>query len=387
VAAYDHEADEWLGPFKAGESIMGKTPGRKIDNHGKPALIVDAEGYIHLAFGGHGGLPVHGTNELGNTHYGQQIHVVTKRPRDISEWEVLDNISPFGTYNQFVKLDNGDIYLFYRHGAHRSNWVYQLSTDNGRSFAPPVSVLKTAPRTDDPGVEDSWYAWFTNGQGNDIIGTYNYHRCREPSHIGERHNAYYMVMDTNDHSWRNVQGESLAVPVTKDYADEMTLVVDTGDLWTVRGTTDLDPGGNPHVTVEVGEGMGLHHGGPKQTRHYRWTGEEWSGAGTTDLPIKAVGDMQVTSSLNISLLLGGAGVTWWNSTDGGQSFAEGESLISRKRTRFSLTSLIRNAHPDARIIAAGKNAADKNDFREMYLLGNNGPIKRPKAEADQFDGN
>ena len=383
VAAYDHAAGEWSGPFKAGESIMGKTPGAKIDNHGKPALIVDREGYIHLVFGGHGGLPSHGTNELGNTHNGQQIHVVSKRPRDISEWEVLDNISPFGTYNQFVKMDNGDIYLFYRHGGHKSNWVYQVSSDNGRSFAPPVSVLKTAPRTDDPGVEDSWYAWFTNGHGDDIIGTYNYHRCREPNHIGERHNAYYMVMNTDDANWRNVQGESLALPVTKDYADEMTLVADTGDLWTVRGTTALDPAGNPHVTVEVGEGMGLHHGGPKQTNHYRWTGEVWTGGGSTDLPIKAVGDMRVTSTTEVSLLLGGDEVAWWHSIDGGKSFAKGESLINRKRTRFSITSMIRNAHPDARIIAAGNNAADKNDFREMYLLGDSGPIERLKSEADQ----
>ncbi len=383
VAAYDHKADEWSGPFKAGESIMGKTPGAKTDNHGKPALVVDAEGYIHLVFGGHGGLPDHGTNELGNTHKGRQIHVVTKRPRDISEWEVLDNISPFGTYDQFVKMDNNDIYLFYRHGAHKSNWVYQLSTDNGRSFAPPVSVLKTAVRTDDPGVTDSWYAWFTNGQGNDIIGTYNYHRCREPNHIGERHNAYYMVMDTADHAWRNVAGESLTLPVTKDYADSMTVVADTGDLWTVRGVTDLDPTGSPQITIEVGEGMGLHHGGPKQTRHYRWTGEEWSGGDATELPIKSVGDMQVSSATEVSLLLGGGEVAWWHSTDGGQTFVKGDTWISRNRTRFALSSIIRNAHPDALVIAAGNNNADKNDFREMYLLGEHGPIGRAKAEADQ----
>jgi len=41
VVAYDHATDKWSGPFKAGESIMGKTPGAKIDNHGKPALVVD----------------------------------------------------------------------------------------------------------------------------------------------------------------------------------------------------------------------------------------------------------------------------------------------------------------------------------------------------------
>jgi hypothetical protein len=346
-------------------------------------LIVDGDGYIHLVFGGHGGLPSYGTNDLGNTHKGRQIHVVSKRPRDVSSWEVLDNISPFGTYNQFVKMDNGDIYLFYRHGAHRSNWVYQKSTDNGRSFAPSVSVLKTAPRTDEPDVEDSWYAWFTNGHGNEIIATYNYHRHRGTDHTGERHNAYYMVMDTDDGSWHNVSGERLTVPVSKDFADEMTLVADTGDLWTVRGTTALDPAGNPHVTVEVGEGMGLNHGGPKQTRHYRWTGGEWYSEGNTELPISAVGDMRVTSSLDVSLLLGGDDVSWWHSADGGQSFAKGETLIRHKRTRFALSSMIRNAHPDARIIAAGNNAADKNDFREMYLLGDNGPIKRAKAEADQ----
>jgi hypothetical protein len=112
VAAYDHESGTWTGPFKAGVSIMGKDPNHKIDNHGKSALVVDAEGYIHLVFGGHGGLPEHGENLLGNTHYGKMLHVVTKRPGDITEWEVLDNIPPFGTYNQFVKMDNGDIYLF-----------------------------------------------------------------------------------------------------------------------------------------------------------------------------------------------------------------------------------------------------------------------------------
>ena len=112
VAAYDHTIGRWSGPFKAGESILGKTPGAKIDNHGKPAMVIDDAGYIHLVFGGHGGLTSHGTNPLGDIHNGQQIHVVTKKPLDISSWEVLDNIPPFGTYSQFVKMDNGDIYCF-----------------------------------------------------------------------------------------------------------------------------------------------------------------------------------------------------------------------------------------------------------------------------------
>jgi len=137
IAAYNHETNEWTGPYKAGVSIMGKDPSRKIDNHGKPSMIIDDAGYIHLFFGGHGGVPdIHGDNPLGNHHYGENKHVVSKRPLDISEWEELDTIPPFGTYNQVIKMDNGDIYLFYRHGAHRSDWVYHVSTDNGRNFGP-----------------------------------------------------------------------------------------------------------------------------------------------------------------------------------------------------------------------------------------------------------
>lgn len=128
VAAYNHKTQKWEGPYKAGVSLLGKTPREKNDGHGKPTLVVDDEGFIHVAFGGHGGLKSHGENTLGNPHSGKQIHVVSKKPMDISSWEELDNISPFGTYSQFLKMDNGDIYLFYRHGGHQSNWTYQKST-------------------------------------------------------------------------------------------------------------------------------------------------------------------------------------------------------------------------------------------------------------------
>ena len=176
VASYNHKTGEWKGPFKAGVSEMGKDPNRKkrIDNHGKPSMIIDDAGYIHITFGGHGGMKKHGKNSLGNHHYGKNLHAVSKKPLDISSWETLDNIPPFGTYNQFIKMDNGDIYLFYRHGAHRSNWVYQKSSDNGRTFSEPVSFLKHKRRTDQA-AEDSWYPWITKGQGDDLLVVFDYH--------------------------------------------------------------------------------------------------------------------------------------------------------------------------------------------------------------------
>jgi len=384
VASYHHETRKWTGPYKAGVSVLGKNAKAKLDNHGKPAMIIDDAGYIHLVFGGHGGLESHGENPLGNTHLGRMIHVVSKEPLDISSWKVLDNIPPFGTYNQFVKMENGDIYLFYRHGGHKSNWVYQISTDNGRTFASPVSILKTKRRTDVE-AHDAWYAWFSRAQDNKIIAGYNYHLCKKEAHDGERHNCYYMVMDARDHTWRNVRGEKLTVPLTKEYADTMTQVVDTGDLWTARGTAALDSKGFPHVTLQVGEHMGLK--GPKQMTHYRWTGHKWT-KGERLGPPEADGDIRVSSPGNVSLLLAYKNddktgeVAWWTSADGDQRFKKGKVLIHGKKTRFAITSIIRNAHPDAIVVVAGKKGG--SDFTKMYLLGDNGACQRAKADADQL---
>lgn len=399
VASYNHATGEWQGPFKAGVSEMGKDPNRskKIDNHGKPTMIIDDEGYIHVFFGGHGGTPDrHGENPLGNHHYGENKHSVSTRPLDITEWEELDTIPPFGTYNQAVKMDNGDIYLFYRHGAHRSDWVYHRSTDNGRTFGAAVSFLKHK-RRDDLEAVDSWYAWVGRGEGDDIIVTYDYHLCWDVhagidgrGHTTQRHDVYYMVFDTGQNTWHNVKREELAIPITREYADEMTLVARTGDRWTFNGSTHLDSDGNPHIGTNIGKDLGAITGGPKQTSHYRWTGEEWVGgqsvAGLTVAGRDSRGDFIVSTPDEVSFILayqeeGGDGVVaWWHSTDGGESFTEGDELLRRPNAGWAITSMIDNAHPDARVLVAEK--LQGTDWRRMYLLGDNGVIVRRKDEAD-----
>lgn len=387
VAAYNHETEEWSGPFKAGTSLMGKDPSRKIDNHGKPTLIVDGEGFIHLVFGGHGGTPDLGENPLGNYHYGKQTHVVTTKPMDISNWEVLDNITPFGTYSQFLKMDNGDIYLFYRHGAHRSNWVYQISKDNCRTFSPLISIVKTKQiegTEENPNIWDSWYLNFKHGEGNDIIVAYNYHLCKGPRHDGERHNCYYMKFDTDNNEWLNVKGEKLQLPITKEYADEKTLVKNTGEKWTHNGMACLDNLGLPFLTSYEGEHDGLVHGGPKQVILYNWTGNEWLSS-NTGLPVGAKGIIQVDDPKEVTFLLAYkenklAELASWKSDDGGHNFMKEAVFIAEKESDFLLSHTIRNAHPNAQFIAARKIKG--SDYAGMYLFGDKGAIKRKRIDAD-----
>ncbi len=376
VCAYDHAAQKWSGPVKAGVNPMGKTPDpvdpSEPDNHGRPAMIVDGKGYIHLVFGGHGGCwRLLGKNELGTPGKGRQTHVVSKNPQDISSWEVLDNISPFGTYSQFVKMADGDIYLFYRHGSHRSDWVYQKSTDNCRTFAPPVSVLKHKIQESDRNIHDAWYAWFDNGKGDTITASYVYHPCRILGHTKERYNGYYMKLNCADDSWENAGGNTLTLPITKEYADENTLVCDTFEtkVRSKRGVCRVDDNGNPHLFFRQ----------QGQVVYFRWLGNAWQ----TPVAVPGGdGDMIVESSNVVRMLLSGKGeVCWWKTEDGGLTWNKGACLISSPDAGYVPTALVRNGGPAGWMVVSERTTAQHHLYRKMFLLGDKGPVGRPEEEA------
>lgn len=390
VAVYDHASDTWDGPYQAGVSQLGKGPAfaTKIDSHGKPTLLIDDAGYIHIFYGGHGGSKTNGLkNALGGAHAGDNLHAVSKRPLDISEWEDLDNISPFGTYNQAVKMDNGDIYLFYRHGAHRSNWVYQKSSDNGRTFADPVSFMERKRR---PEIEatDSWYPYLTRGSGTDIIISFDYHVCRDNfpegyAHRGERHNLYYMVMDTATDTLRNVQGEPLPMPIDRETANAKALVFESSEMWTFNQSSMLDDQRYPHIGIVMGRNVGERHGGPKAMRHFRWNGTRWIGGHDAGLPVSR-GDIYAISQDKVRFLLASSEkvgrrrhgtIAWWESDDGGATFQKGKVLLERPGRGVKTSAFIQNAHPDARVIVA-ESAPRGSRMRPMYLVGEKGPIGR-----------
>ena len=388
VAAYVHATGQWIGPVQAGVSPMGKAPDQidpgELDNHGKPALIVDRQGYIHLVFGSHGGDPKYGPNPLGEFFMGtkgRMTHVVSARPGDISAWRVVDNLPAHGTYNQWVKLANGDLYLFYRHGGHRSDWVYQKSTDDGRTFSVPVSVLKHKVSAASPTVNDAWYAWFDHGQGDTITASYIYHPCANPKHNAHRQNTYYMQFDTRSGQWSSVQGTPLTLPVTKESADQLTLIEATGVVRTTHGTTHMDSAGRPHLVFPA----------VKELRYYRWDVKAWQKPVAVGTPGARMndGDFIVDSPTHVRMILGqstenGHEIGWWNTTDGGLSWLKGSLAITSKDRSFTPSALIRNAHPDAVVLLSSRSAAEPHLYRRMHLVGARGPLGRPAAEASHL---
>lgn len=388
VAAYVHATRQWLGPVQAGFSPMGKSPDQidpgELDNHGKPALVVDREGYIHLVFGSHGGDPKFGKNPRGEFFMGtkgKMTHVVSQKPGDISAWRVVDNIPVFGTYNQWVKLSNGDLYLFYRHGGHRSDWVYQKSVDDGRTFSAPVSVLKHKVSAASPTIADSWYAWFDVGQGDTITASYVYHPCADPKHNAHRQNVYFMQMDARTGAWSNVQGKPLALPVTKESADNFSLVDATGTVKSTHGTCHVDSAGHPHLAFPVGQAI----------HYYRWTGQAWQKPVTIGAGLGRLndGDFIIDSPTHVRMILGHTqdatnDISWWQTTDGGLTWAKGMPLIASKKLSFGTSAIARNAHPDALMLLSSRDATEPHLYRRMFVVGAQGPLGRPATEASHL---
>lgn len=412
VCSYNHTSKQWKGPIRAGINLMGFYPDRPTltDDHGRPTLTMTSDGHIHLFYGGHGGDPSFEKdlypNQYGDTHEGRNTHVVSTFPRDISQWHEVPDVSVYGSYAQSAKMDNGDIYVFVRHGAHESDLTYQRSTDGGRTFEPEVSILKCkdtkkrdcakpgppCPNKDAKRSVDSWYAHFVKGPSgthkSHIIGCcFNYHLHENPGHGHFHYNGYYMELDTRDGRWRNIHGETLSSPVTKEEADEHALVQNSGDSILDINTCAFDASGTPHISWRNKSFIGYWKWQPAQRR---WLGPT---------------ALRVEGSHNFAFLPNGnepeghTQAIWWSiennesqgklaywqsvddeSTDVGLTWTRSRVLLEGTHN-MQLSESLRNAHPDARVLVTDRGV-DHDMYHRIFLVGDNGPIPRIAQEAE-----
>jgi hypothetical protein len=259
VATYNIVTHSWKGPFKAAESTLSKGD-RKIDSHGRPIIEMDTQGYLHIVYGGHGGEREDGLNPLSiDTPHagGRMLHVVSKNPYDISEFEYVDDITPFASYTKSYKMGNGDIYLFTRAGTHKSPWVYYKMPAGSKRFEEPVIITWPTPQSGAPINVDTFYINPLKISDTEIAISFLWHECNfleiHDKETYARVNAYYMRLDTTDGTFYNANGENIALPVTIDVANEKMLAFDSTDKEETPFTTSplmLDDG-RPAVAYQA----------------------------------------------------------------------------------------------------------------------------------------
>lgn len=185
------------------------------------------------------------------------LHVVSKKPFDISGFEYVDDISPFASYTKSYKMGNGDIYLFTRAGTHKSPWVYYKMPAGSKRFEPPVIITWPTPQQENPINVDTFYINPEKISDTEIAISYLWHECNFLEYHNKEHyariNAYYMRLDTTSGAFYNAQGEKIVLPVTIDVANSKMLAFDSTDKEeTPFGTSPLVlDDGSPAVAYEA----------------------------------------------------------------------------------------------------------------------------------------
>ena len=295
------------------------------DTHGSPAIWVDADGYYHITYG---------------SHASEQKHVKSTNPGDILSWEALPDITSYATYPQVIEL-NGTLYLFYRAGGHTADWVYRTSTDGGYTWSGETAVI-------DSTSYNVWYVSFRKGKDGRIHVAWvwkdeqNTLGTDEPEYY-RRYNVYYMYRD-HDGSWKNIEGVTLTLPITKDIADNYCLVYRTDNLSPLKhcneAVADAAADGTPFILFVYSD---LYGGTEFRWKLAKWNGSSWDIIDITSTSCTfACGDINVIDENNIEVFIPSGGVFCrqrnelgrggqiekWKSTDGGQTWSR-EKIIAR----------------------------------------------------------
>jgi len=269
VAAYDHAAKRWSGPVQVGTNPIND------DAHGGPSLVIDADGYLHVFYGAHGGALRHARTVL---------------PHDPTAWESLGSVTfetsttsgtrtttAPATYPQPVLDADGSLRLFYRSseaGSGNGSW-YSITSTSG--VGPWQSrELALGGRQ---GIE-GWYANFVQDDvtGDMHTGFLLRDFAQSKTDYYARRNAYYLRRDYDTGEWFNAAGQSAPATRTQEYLDPTCMAFDSGSDY-VNQVVVNSIQGEPCLLFVTG------HQSPSP--EYSWRFTRWSSSENTwSAPVK-----------------------------------------------------------------------------------------------------
>lgn len=249
VSYYDHATGTVPRPVR----LLQK---RTEDAHDNPTLSIDAAGHLFVFSSAHG------------TSRPSYIHR-SKRPYDISEWELLEKTN--FSYTQPWYLPQSKRFLFlhtlYKNGERTLNW--KTSAD-GRTWTAP-QLLAHLEMGD-------YQVSQRQGETDRVATAFDLHPShgRDGKGLNYRTNIYYTETRDGGATWTTVDGTPLALPLTdaknpalvRDYRAENLNVY----LKDIAFTGD----GRPVLLYLTSKGFDPGPGsGPFQWYTARWTGSAW----------------------------------------------------------------------------------------------------------------
>jgi hypothetical protein len=346
VSYYDHERHVVPRPTIVHDKKTVNDP------HDNPSLAIDEQGYLWVFISGRGrkrpGFIYRSTKpySIDDFELQWQGEIIYPQPR----W-----IEGKGFLHLFTKYTNG-------------RELYWSTSPDGRTWAPDQKFA---------GIDGHYQT--SHQIGNLVITAFNRHPDHKPD---KRTDLYYIQTDDLGKTWKNVQGQTLKLPLTdadnparvRDYAAEKRLVY-VADL-------DLDARGRPVILYITSASYAPGPGGdPRWLTIARWTGKDWEYC-----KIARANHNYSTGSLyvegNAWRIIGptepgpqpiGAGgeVAVWSSRDDGKTWTKQHDLTHGSPMNHNYVRRAMHAHPEFYAFWADGNP-DKFSRSHLYFTNKSG---------------
>ncbi len=249
VSYFDHKTGQVPRP----RILLNK---HTIDAHDNPTLQVDDHGYLWIFSSSHG---------TGRPSY---IHRSTK-PYSIEEFErVL--VTNFSYTQPWYVPGEGFLFLHTRYGGGKDQGInatrclFWMTSIDGRKWEEPRMLA---------GIEQGDYqvSW---RDGKRVATAFDFHPLA--GGLNSRANVYYLQTDDLGHTWRNVRGETVKLPLSQ--TNNPALVYDSraDGLLSYMRDVNFDRNGRPVILFVTSKGFEPGpENGPRQWQTLRWTGSEW----------------------------------------------------------------------------------------------------------------
>lgn len=249
----------WTGPVRIGLNPLAATDREPDDTHGAPAIVVDAEGHLHVYWG---------------AHLSRLRHARSVRPYDITEWAEDSVVPPHRmSYCQPFLRDDGTIVMSYRldqdwKGFSGGSWLMSEFTANGSVFSTATAIVRGDAQT-------MWYGNTVQGDDGRVHGVFlGKNRVDTPF---DRYGVYYLSRDL-DGVWRDIRGAVATVSpsggiarATLDATTSAALVYAQKGERQNQAIVAEGPDGTPGVLFTTGSGFGADS--------HRWVFSAWRGSG------------------------------------------------------------------------------------------------------------
>ncbi len=228
IRTLNHASGQWSQTWTIGEAA---------DNHGGPALTVDAAGYLHVVY---------------YSHHNPFRYHRSVRPNDASEWGPMEEFGLHLTYPTLLCAKDGTLILSARHSFEKKPWELETWTKRpGMAWTYGGPVL--ASRALGYSQFGASMAWAPDHER--LFLSFRIYELPDYDTEGLGAKAVTAVgcitsLDGGK-TWAKIDGTPLELPATIDTLDNIVTCRSTEGRIADNGSMAVSPAGVPHLTYDL----------------------------------------------------------------------------------------------------------------------------------------